>query len=80
MTSLLIFRCPMSHGTMKYTLKVHVCYFVLMVGLLHSLYSMPIFTSLRAPPPYNKFEKLGIISCNVHHTAVVEIGTGPNVR
>ena len=24
----------MSHGTMKYTLKAHVCYFVLMIGLL----------------------------------------------
>jgi hypothetical protein len=29
----------MSHGTMKYTLKAHVCYFALMVGLLHYLYS-----------------------------------------
>ena len=28
--SLLIFKCSMSHGTMKYTLKAHVCYFVLM--------------------------------------------------
>ena len=25
MSSLLIFKCPMSHGTMKYTLKAHVC-------------------------------------------------------
>jgi hypothetical protein len=43
MSSLLIFICPMSHGTMKYTkytLKAHVCYFVLMVGLLHYLYSL----------------------------------------
>jgi hypothetical protein len=30
----------MSHGTMKYTLKAHVCYFVLMVRLLHYLYSL----------------------------------------
>jgi len=30
----------MSHGTMKYTLKAHVCYFVLMVGLLHYLCSL----------------------------------------
>jgi len=34
----------MSYGTMKYTkctLKAHVCYyFVLMVGLLHYLYSL----------------------------------------
>jgi len=30
----------MSHGTMKYTLKAHVCYFALMVGLLHYLYSL----------------------------------------
>jgi hypothetical protein len=30
----------MSHGTMKYTLKTDVCYFVLMVGLLHYLYSL----------------------------------------
>ena len=34
MSSLLLFKCPMSHGTMKYTLKAHVCYFVLMIGLL----------------------------------------------
>ena len=40
MSSLLIFKCPMSHGTMQYTLKAHVCYFVLMVGLLHYLYSL----------------------------------------
>jgi hypothetical protein len=40
MSSLLIFKCPMSHGTMKYTLKAHVCYFALMVGLLHYLYSL----------------------------------------
>ena len=30
----------MLHGTMKYTLKAHVCYIVLMVGLLHYLYSL----------------------------------------
>jgi hypothetical protein len=35
MNGLLIFKCPMSHGTMKYTLKAHVCCFVLMAGLLH---------------------------------------------
>ena len=29
----------MSHDTMNYTLKAHVCYFVLMIGLLHYLYS-----------------------------------------
>jgi hypothetical protein len=45
MSSLLIFKCPMSHGTMKYTLKAHVCYFVLMVGLLHYLYSL-LLTSI----------------------------------
>ena len=39
-SSLLIFKCPMSHGTMKYTLKAHVCSFVLMVRLLHYLYSL----------------------------------------
>ena len=33
MSSLLIFKCPMSHGIMKYTLKAHVCYFVLKVEL-----------------------------------------------
>jgi hypothetical protein len=34
-------------GTMKYTLKAHVCYFVLMVGLLHYLYSLhPDFYTL----------------------------------
>ena len=38
MSSLLIFKYSMSHGVMKYTLKAHVCYFVLMVGLLHYLY------------------------------------------
>jgi hypothetical protein len=27
MSSFLIFKCPMSHGTVKYTLKAHVCYF-----------------------------------------------------
>jgi len=32
----------MSHGTMKYTLKAHVYYFVLMVGLLHYLYSLQV--------------------------------------
>ena len=30
----------MSHGTIKYTLKAHVCYFFSMVGLLHYLYSL----------------------------------------
>ena len=40
MISILIYKCPMSHGTMKYTLKAHVCYFVLIVGLLHCLYSL----------------------------------------
>jgi hypothetical protein len=42
MSSLLIFKCILSHGTMKYTctLKAHVCYLVLMVGLLHYLYSL----------------------------------------
>ena len=30
----------MPHGTMKYTLKAHVCYFVLVVVLLHYLYSL----------------------------------------
>ena len=40
MSSFLIFKCPMSHGTVKYTLKAHVCYFALMVGLLHYLYSL----------------------------------------
>jgi hypothetical protein len=35
MSSLLIFKCHMSHGTMEYTLKAHVCYFV-----LHYLYSL----------------------------------------
>ena len=39
MSSVLIFKCPMSLGTMKYLVKAHVCYFVLMVGLLHYLYS-----------------------------------------
>ena len=38
MSSILKFKCTVSHGTMKYTLKAHVCYFVLMVGLLHYLY------------------------------------------
>jgi hypothetical protein len=28
----------MSHGTMTYTLKAHIGYFVLMIGLLHYLY------------------------------------------
>ena len=28
------------HGTMKYTLRAHVYYIVLMVGLLHYLYSL----------------------------------------
>ena len=40
MSSHLIFKCSMSHGTMKYTLKAHVCYFLLMVELLHYLYSL----------------------------------------
>jgi hypothetical protein len=40
MDSLLIFKCIMPHGTMKYTLKAHVCYFVLVVGLSHHLYSL----------------------------------------
>jgi hypothetical protein len=30
----------MSHGTMKYTLTAHLCYIVLMVGLLHYLHSL----------------------------------------
>jgi hypothetical protein len=42
MSSLLIFKCnmSMSHGTMKYTLKAHVYYFVFMACLLHYLYSL----------------------------------------
>ena len=40
MSGLLIFKCPMSHGTMKYTLKAHVCCFVLIAGLLHYMYSL----------------------------------------
>ena len=40
MNSFLIFKCPMPNGTRKYTLKAHVCYFVLMVGLLNYLYSL----------------------------------------
>ena len=48
MSSLLIFKCSMSHGTMKYTLKAHVCYIVLMVGLLHYLHSLHVdFLHLR---------------------------------
>ena len=46
MSSLLIFKCPLSHVTMKYTLKAHVCYFALMVGfLLYTIciHSMKIF-------------------------------------
>ena len=47
MSSLLIFKCPMSHGTMKYTLKAHVYYFVFMAWLLHHLYSLhPDFYTL----------------------------------
>jgi len=30
----------MSHDTMKYTLKAHVCYLVLMVWLVHYLHSL----------------------------------------
>jgi hypothetical protein len=30
----------MSHGTMKYTFKACVCHFVLMIWLLHYLYSL----------------------------------------
>jgi len=40
MSNLLIFKCPLSHGTMKYTLEAHICYFVWMAGLLHYLYSL----------------------------------------
>jgi hypothetical protein len=40
MSGPLIFKCPMSHGTMKYTLKAHVCCFVLVAGLLHYMYSL----------------------------------------
>ena len=37
----------MLHGTMKYTLKAHVCYFVFMAWLLHYLYSLhPDFYTL----------------------------------
>jgi hypothetical protein len=39
----LIFKCPISHGKMKYTLKAHVCYFALMVCLLHYLYSPHVY-------------------------------------
>jgi hypothetical protein len=47
MSSLLIFKCPMSHGTMKYTLKAHVYYFVVMAWLLLYLYSLhPDFYTL----------------------------------
>jgi ribosomal protein L34 len=38
MSSLLIFKCTTSHGTMKSTLKPHVCYFVLIVGVLPVCY------------------------------------------
>ena len=40
MSSLLIFKCNMLHGTMKYTLKAHFYYFVFMAWLLHYLYSL----------------------------------------
>jgi hypothetical protein len=36
----LIVKSHMSHGTMKYKMKAHVCYFALMVELLHYLYSV----------------------------------------
>jgi len=43
MSSLLIFMCTMSHGTIRYTWKVHACFFVLtlfvLTPLLHYLYS-----------------------------------------
>ena len=40
MSSLLIFKYNMSHGTMKYTLQAHVYYYVFMAWLLHYLYSL----------------------------------------
>jgi hypothetical protein len=47
MSSLLIFKGNMSHGTMKYTLKAHFYYFVFMAWLLHYLYSFhPDFYTL----------------------------------
>jgi hypothetical protein len=47
MSSLLTFKCNMSHGTMKYTLKAHFYYFVFMAWLLHYLYSLhPDFYTL----------------------------------
>jgi hypothetical protein len=47
MSSLLIFRYNMSHGTMKSTLKAHFYYFVFMAWLLHYLYSLhPDFYTL----------------------------------
>jgi hypothetical protein len=47
MSSLLIFKCNMSHGTIKYTLKAHFYYFVFMAWLLHYLYSLhPDFYTL----------------------------------
>jgi hypothetical protein len=36
--SFLIFKCNMSHGTVKYTLKAHAYYFVFMASLLHYLW------------------------------------------
>ena len=38
MSSLLIFKCPMSHGTMKYKLKAHAFYFVLIVWWYTDVY------------------------------------------
>ena len=47
MSSLLIFKYNMSHGTMKYTLQAHVYYYVFMAWLLHYLYSLhPDFYTL----------------------------------
>ena len=47
MSSLLIFKCPMSHDAMKYTFKAHVYYFVFVAWLLHYLYSLhPDFNTL----------------------------------
>jgi hypothetical protein len=60
MSSLLIFICRLSHGTMKYTLKAHVCYFILMVGLLHLMGN--IFNN------WPKILKL-IVRVRIYHTS-----------
>ena len=76
MSNFILFKCPMSHGTMKYTLRAHVCSFVLMVWLLQYLSSLhaDIYTNILKIETLGNFCNNGpnilklIVRVRIYHT------------